>query len=41
LEKLEQLGIKAYALETKKAIAMYNELVEKGEPAGGLFHTTC
>ena len=27
--------------DTKKAIAIYNELVEKGEPAGGLFHTTC
>jgi len=41
LKKLEQLGVKTYVLDTKKAIAVYNELIEKGEPAGGLFHTTC
>jgi len=41
LEQLEKLGIKTYILDTKKGIALYNSLVEEGEPAGGLFHTTC
>ena len=41
VKKLEQLGIATYVLDTKKAIAVYNELVEKAEPVGGLFHTTC
>jgi len=41
VKQLEKLGVKTYVLDTKKAISTYNELVERGEPAGGLFHTTC
>ena len=41
LHRLEQLGVRSYVLDTEKAIALYNELVENHERAGGLFHTTC
>ena len=41
LEKLEQLGIRAYVLDTNKAIEKYNELADRNESVGGLFHSTC
>ena len=41
VEKLKQLGLETYILDHHQAISTYNELVEKGELTGGLFHTTC
>lgn len=41
LDYLEQENISAHIAETKEAVRIYNELVEKGEAVGGLFHSTC
>jgi hypothetical protein len=41
LEHLRVRGIQFYVLETKEAARTYNELVTRGEPVGGLFHSTC
>ena len=30
-----------HILETKKAVALYNELIDNGIAVGGLFHSTC
>ncbi len=37
---LQDKGIPAHVLETRKAVKLYNNLVET-EPVGGLFHSTC
>lgn len=41
LALLEDRRIEAYVEETKRAAEIYNELVDRGEPVGGLFHSTC
>ncbi|KAJ2974681.1 hypothetical protein NQ176_g5928 [Zarea fungicola] len=41
LEFLAANKIAVHVAETREAVAIYNELVEKGEAAGGLFHSTC
>jgi hypothetical protein len=41
LDYLESLGVDVEILETSEAVERYNELAEQGEPAGGLFHSTC
>ena len=41
LELLESRGIGVHIAETKAAGRIYNELAAKGEPVGGLFHSTC
>jgi hypothetical protein len=38
---LQQRGIEHHVLETKAAVALYNELVHQGRRVGGLFHSTC
>jgi hypothetical protein len=40
LRLLEQKGITTHALQTEKAVSLYNRLCEK-ERVGGLFHSTC
>ena len=40
LEWLEDRGVAAHVLETKKAVARYNELAED-TPVGALIHSTC
>ena len=41
LEWLENAGVRWHALETRAAVARYNELAQAGLPVGGLFHSTC
>jgi hypothetical protein len=41
LEYLEAQGVRYHVAETNDAAQIYNELVEKGEAVGGLFHSTC
>lgn len=41
LDLLEQQRINVHVEETKSAAEIYNGLVERGEPVGGLFHSTC
>jgi hypothetical protein len=40
-ELLSKAGIKLIYDTTDKAIAVYNELVDKGENVAGAFHLTC
>ena len=41
LDWLAERGIEARVLETRVAVARYNELAAAGAPVGGLFHSTC
>lgn len=41
LALLAERGVTVHTLETKEAVAKYNELAEQGAAVGGLFHTTC
>ncbi len=41
LQLLESNGIAVFIEETKAAAKLYNDLVERGEATGGLFHSTC
>jgi hypothetical protein len=41
LEYLGAQGVRYYVVETNEAAQIYNELAEKGEAVGGLFHSTC
>lgn len=41
LRSLEERGISVHVEDTKKAVALYNELASRGERVGGLFHSTC
>ena len=41
LRHLEQRGIRYHQLETKAAVAKYNELAAMGAHVGGVFHSTC
>ena len=41
LEYLRSRGVHVHVSETNEAAQTYNELVARGEPVGGLFHSTC
>ena len=41
LELLSTKDIEVHVLETRSAVARYNELAAAGIPVGGLFHSTC
>lgn len=41
LAYLESNGIETIATDTKRAVQMYNDCIERGIPVGGLFHSTC
>ncbi|MDJ0955426.1 MAG: Mth938-like domain-containing protein [Arenicellales bacterium] len=41
LDLLEQKKINVHVEETKAAAQIYNDLASRGEPVGGLFHSTC
>lgn len=41
LAYLQQVGISVYVAETREAARIYNDLLERGEQVGGLFHSTC
>jgi hypothetical protein len=41
LELLERQGVGVRIEETKAAAEAYNRLAARGEPVGGLFHSTC
>jgi len=41
VDKLKSRGIEVVVADTKKGIRLYNEFVDKGVAAGGLFHSTC
>lgn len=38
---LRERGIDYHIEKTKKAVTLFNELVQKGKRVGGLFHSTC
>ncbi len=38
---LERQGVSVRRAETHDAVRIYNELADRGEPVGGLFHSTC
>jgi hypothetical protein len=38
---LRERGVDYHIEKTKKAVALFNELVQKGKRVGGLFHSTC
>jgi hypothetical protein len=38
---LREKGLAYHILETRKAVAKFNELVEAGKRVGGIFHSTC
>jgi len=41
LRRLEAVGVQTHVAETSEAAEIYNELTDRGEPVGGLFHSTC
>jgi hypothetical protein len=41
LQTLQDKNIRVYVEETKAAVKIYNQLAEKHELVGGLFHSTC
>jgi len=41
VEALGKKGVKVHVAETQAAVALYNELLAKSVPVGGLFHSTC
>lgn len=41
LELLERRDVKVHVAESSKAAQIYNELAERSEAVGGLFHSTC
>lgn len=38
---LQERGVEFHILETKEAVALYNDLAKQGRKVGGLFHSTC
>jgi hypothetical protein len=40
LRLLGERGVPVHVEETRRAVALYNDLAER-EPVGGLFHSTC
>jgi len=41
LDLLESRDIAVHVAETKEAVEIYNDLAQRGEAVGGLFHSTC
>jgi hypothetical protein len=41
LEYLAAQDIGVHVAETNEAARVYNEIAERGDPVGGLFHSTC
>ncbi len=41
LAMLEARGVAVDVLQTERAVERYNALQARGEPVGGLFHSTC
>ncbi len=41
LDLLEAKGVVVHVDETNKAAEIYNDLADRGEAVGGLFHSTC
>ena len=41
LDLLESRDIAVHVAETKKAVEIYNDLAQRGQAVGGLFHSTC
>lgn len=41
LDLLKQKRVTVHVEETKAAAQTYNDLASRGEPVGGLFHSTC
>jgi len=41
LSLLSDKGINVQVAETRKAAEIYNDLAQRGEAVGGLFHSTC
>lgn len=41
LRRLEEAGADVHVAETREAVRLYNELRDRGEAVGGLFHSTC
>ncbi len=39
--ELNRRGIEFHRLDTRKAVALYNDLARQGRKAGGIFHSTC
>ena len=40
-ELLRKRGISYHTEKTRKAVALFNELVQRGKRVGGVFHSTC
>ena len=40
-EFLNERGVEYRIEKTKKAVALFNDLVQKGKRVGGVFHSTC
>jgi hypothetical protein len=38
---LRRRDIAVHVAETKKAVEIYNDLAQRGQAVGGLFHSTC
>ena len=38
---LRERGVLYHIEKTNKAVALFNELVQKGKRVGGVFHSTC
>ena len=41
LAYLESHGVETIATDTKRAVQMYNDCIDRDIPVGGLFHSTC
>ena len=41
IEHLARQKVAYHIAETHEAVRIYNDLVQKGAPVGGLFHSTC
>ncbi|MEX1082003.1 MAG: Mth938-like domain-containing protein [Halofilum sp. (in: g-proteobacteria)] len=41
IDRLERGDVTVRRAETFDAVRIYNELADRGEPVGGLFHSTC
>jgi hypothetical protein len=41
IDLLERRGVYVHVEETAAAAEIYNDLAARGEPVGGLFHSTC
>ena len=40
-EYLHERGVDYFIEKTKKAVALFNDLVQQGKRVGGVFHSTC